>query len=42
MPSSKLLKIVDLKDKQVEEAKAQATKAVELAGLAGFQLVFSS
>ena len=29
--TSKLLKIVDLKDKQVEEAKAQATKAVELA-----------
>jgi hypothetical protein len=29
--TSKLLKIVDLKDKQVEEAKAKATKAVELA-----------
>lgn len=29
--TSKLLKIVDLKDKQVEEAKAQAIKAVKLA-----------
>ena len=30
--TSKLLKIVDLKDKQVEEAKAEAAKAIEEAG----------